>query len=122
MSFKSFIHMDENEAMMHLSQAIFAISSFLMVLGGVDIAVTGGVDFPGSPAVPLGGLLHVTLRSSGLELMSLGIILLAILPSLRILMVMAIYIRQRRWADVVIAAIVLLILASGTSLSRIFVK
>ena len=122
MSFRKFIHMDENEAMRHLSQAVFGISSLLMIAGGTEIAVTGDFRFPGNPAVPLHSLLHLGSMSAGLELMSIGIILLAALPSLRILLVTAIYARQRRWFDVATAMIVLLILVSGTSLSRLFVK
>jgi len=122
MSFEKLLRMDENEAMMHLSQVVFALASLLMIAGGIEIAVTGGVRFPGTPAVPIMDLLRLSFSSTGLELMSLGIVLLAVLPSLRILVVITIYIKQRRWFDVLTALVVLLILLSGTSLSRLFVK
>ncbi len=103
-----------------LSRLFAAMGLLLMIVGGLDYAIleTGELDIPGPAAVPFQDFVHLSSHPLGLWMMSLGILLLAIVPSLRVLVALLDFARRRRWEDVAAAIAVLVVLLSGAIFGR----
>ncbi len=81
----------------------------LMAVGFVDTVIFTPVhQFPGPVALPVDRLLHVAGVPWGLWAMSAGIVLLALLPFLRVLLALVLFLRQKAWGDVLASFIVLI--------------
>ncbi len=98
-----------------LSRAFAGLGLLFMILGGFDYASleTQKLDLPGPAAVQFRDFAHLSGHPLGLWMMSLGILLLAVVPSLRVLAALVDFAQQRRWEDVAAAVIVLAVLVSG---------
>jgi hypothetical protein len=93
--------------MQKVSLAISLLSLGLMVAGFLDMLVGGAMlSLPGISAVP-----PVALGGGGipasLEVMSVGILLLALLPIIRVLLAAWLYVRHREILNMVVALVVL---------------
>ena len=64
-------------------------------------------SLPGVSVLPLVMLLHPDTGTLGLEAMSAGIVLLALLPTARVLLALWLYLRQRSWLNSLAALVVL---------------
>lgn len=89
-----------------ISLVLSALAAVLMLSGLAGIMVGGGFwSVPGSPAPPLAALpFHAPL---GWAAMSLGIILLAVLPLVRVALAAKDYAQTKAWGDCLIALTVL---------------
>lgn len=79
---------------------------FLWFVGGSH----GPSTLPGEPGVPLQTLFRAVKQTPAFALMSLGIVLLGILPVLRVGLALAFYLRERARGDVLAAIAVLTLL------------
>ena len=81
----------------------------LMIVGFVTALLTHHhLAIPGRAALPFGRLFALHSISNGFSEMTAGIILLAALPTARILLAMWLYIRSRSLIDTIVAVVVLL--------------
>ncbi|HIC87976.1 MAG TPA: DUF1634 domain-containing protein [Anaerolineae bacterium] len=115
---KSRLHspLDIEIAMQRMSLALSLIALLLMVGGFGSYALTPGesLHLPGGSVVPLEQLIHLSASPAGLVLMSLGIVILAVLPAVRVLLALILYARQAAWTDAIIALGVLITLLFST--------
>lgn len=87
--------------------ALFGLS--LMLFGLVDgLSQTGSFSFPGPPTMSIEQIAHTYSSEIGLVMMSVGIILFALLPSLRVLLGIYKFIHNREIVNLIIATFVLL--------------
>lgn len=102
--------------MQRVSLVVSVSAVLLMASGFLEFALIPGdsLILPGAPAVPLGQLLHPTVHTLGIELMSLGILVLAMLPAIRIALALTIYVRRHAWQNAMAAVSVLFILLLST--------
>lgn len=90
------------------SLAVSVVAVLAMLLGLGVIIATGSLEaLAGEPAIPVSSWLHPTGASFGLFATSLGIVLLALLPGLRVLLAAALYAGRRELADAAVALVVL---------------
>lgn len=90
------------------SLAVSILAVLAMILGLGDILVSGSLDrLAGQPAMPVGSLLHPAGAPFGLLATSLGIVLMALLPGLRVLLAAALYAARREISDAAVALVVL---------------
>lgn len=95
--------------MQKVSRIVSVIALGLMVVGFVDLLVSGtSVTIPGGSVLSLPTLAHPGQAPISLVAMSTGIILLALLPSVRVLLALRLYLRQRDVVDTLVALVVLL--------------
>jgi hypothetical protein len=97
-------HLEVQE--MRVSQIVSLLAVVLM-LGGFAAVLAGGAVWavPGSPAPPLSALPYQHLF--GWTAMSIGIILLGVLPLLRVALAVKAYADARVWRDFLVAFVVL---------------
>jgi len=100
---------DLEATMQKVSMAI-SITAITLMLGGVADALLLHMPLalPGVSAQPLELLGHPPEGTMSLAIMSAGIVLLALLPTVRVGMALALYARKRHYQDAVVALIVLL--------------
>ncbi len=79
---------------------------FFWFMGGSN----EGPTLPGEPGLPLGSLLRAVGEVPSLALMSLGMVLLGLLPVLRVALALAFYLRERARRDALVAVAVLVLL------------
>ncbi len=103
-----------------ISRAVGTLALALMVAGGLDYMTLGAkvLGLPGPVALPLQDFVHIAGRPASVDLMSLGIVLLASIPSLRVLTAMAAAVHKHRWGDAAAAIAVLMVLVSGAILGK----
>ena len=109
-------HLSREESFSKTLSRLFAGMGLLfMILGGLDYAIRGTwkLDIPGPAAVPLQDFVDLSAHPFGMWMMSMGILLLVVVPSLRVLVALVDFARKRRWWDAVMAVIVLSVLLSG---------
>ena len=101
---------DDLETTMQKVSMAISIAAITLMLGGVADAVLlrMPMTLPGVSAQPLGLLGHPPEGTMSLAIMSAGLVLLALLPTLRVGMALALYIRRRHYQDALVALIVLL--------------
>lgn len=102
-----------------VSQAVSTAALTLMIVGFAAATLNGptakGLD---EPVVPLGQLVRSAAGSWPFAAMSVGIALLALLPSARVLLAAWAYLRQRNLTDVIVALLVLAELILSATLGR----
>ena len=92
-----------------VSQVVSAAGFSLMIVGFFLLLVREGLaSFPGDSAVPLGELTHVSQVPLPLLLVSVGMVLLAFLPAIRVFVKLVSSLRHRNTLTVVAAVVVLL--------------
>ena len=97
------------ETIMHKLSLIVSVTSLLLMIVGLTALVLGGgtLAILGPSVAPLGEMIRLRQHSFALVAMSLGIVLLALLPSVRVFIAAWLYLRRRHWLDMVIALVVL---------------
>jgi uncharacterized membrane protein len=100
---------DLEATMQKVSLAVSLISLGLMVAGFADM-VTNGASFsvPGNSVPPLSMFMRLSQVPASLAAMSAGIVLLALLPTARVLLALSLYFRRRDVLDGLVALIVFL--------------
>ena len=100
---------DPERRMARLSLLASAAALALMLTGFVMLLVSGEpYHLPGARALPLHAMLQPPQPALAVDVMSLGIVLLLVLPVLRIMISMIPFVRRREWFDVVVTLVVFL--------------
>jgi uncharacterized membrane protein len=100
-------HGDLEAWMQRISLATSLLSLGLMVFGFVDVLIHGAsLSLPGMVALSPLVIGPRTRASLGLVMMSAGIVILALLPILRVLLALSLYLRNRQVLNVVVALMV----------------
>jgi hypothetical protein len=100
--------------MQKVSLVISIISMGLMCAGLVDILI-GGTPYslPGAAVLPFGDLVHLHGGSIGTLAVSIGVILLGLIPGIRVTLALMLYVRIRdAFSTLVTIAVFLELLAS----------
>jgi uncharacterized membrane protein len=109
---------DDLEAtMQRLSLIVSLVGLGLMLAGFLDMLILGtSSSIPGVSVLPLPRFTHPSQVPTGLAAMSAGIVLLALLPSLRVLLAMWLYLRRHSLLNTLVALIVFveLLISMGT--------
>lgn len=103
--------------MRRVSQIVSAGAVLLMLAGLLGSTLSGSaLALPGGPVMPLHQFLQLPIHPLGLAAMSAGIVMLALLPVVRVLLALGIYVRQRVPIDALVALVVLveLLISMGT--------
>ncbi len=102
--------------MQRVSLGFSTVALLLMGAGFLEFALTpgGSLQLPGESAMAFDQILRPSSATLGLYLMSVGILILATLPAVRVLLALVLYLRQHIWRDVAAAFGVLLILLLST--------
>jgi uncharacterized membrane protein len=102
--------MDDVDVAMKKASSVIASAAAILMLGGLLwFWADRGLSFwPGDPVTPLIKLIHPSVFREPLPVMSAGLGLLSLLPGLRILLALGIYLRRRKIMEGIVAAIVLL--------------
>lgn len=88
--------LDLEGQMRRVSQVLSAVAVALMLAGLLGSMLSGSASsLPGSSVMPLSDFLQLSIHPLGLAAMSAGIIMLALLPVIRVLLALGIYVRQR---------------------------
>jgi hypothetical protein len=100
---------------MKRASLVVSLFAFVLMVGGLcwHMAARGLPAWPGDTVIPLTGLFHPRAADPAVLAISAGILLLGFLPAMRVILVLGIYAGRRRWADVVLAGIVVLELAAS---------
>lgn len=101
---------DNLEAMMQKISLIISLVALGLMIGGLIGALgSGGTPVTGATAtLSLSDFRHITKAPLWLATMSVGIILLALLPCTRVAIALWLYIRRKKVLDILAAFIVLL--------------
>jgi uncharacterized membrane protein len=98
---------DLETKMQKISLVTSLVGVALMAFGFADLIIQGGsLSIPGMAALSPLMIESGTRISSSLLAMSAGIVVLALLPILRVLLALALYLRKRQVLNVVVALIV----------------
>jgi hypothetical protein len=104
--------------MRKVSLVISLLGLGLMSFGLMDMLVGGNAfSLPGAYALPLGSLIHFPPGPTGLLFASSGVILLGLLPAIRVILALWLYLRLKDVFSMLIAVIVLLELLLSIRLS-----
>jgi hypothetical protein len=96
-------------AMQKISLGVSLLSLGLMIAGITLFLLRGNfVAVPGTSVLPASDFIHPLQYRTTMLIMSAGIILLALLPALRVLMALSLYIRSRVLINILAALIVLI--------------
>lgn len=109
--------LDLEGQMRKVSQIVSAGAVLLMLAGLLGSMLSGSaLALPGGPVMPLQQFLQLPIHPLGLAAMSAGIVMLALLPVVRVLLALGIYVRQRVPIDALVALVVLveLLISMGT--------
>jgi uncharacterized membrane protein len=103
---------DPNAWMRPLSMWVSGLAFLCMAVGFLWFVggSSGAFALPGEPGLPLGSLWRAVVQAPPLALMSLGMVLLGLLPVLRVALALAFYLRERAREDVLVAVAVLVLL------------
>ncbi len=94
--------------MRRISIAVSLVAVVLMFAGFVDLlAINGVATLPGAAALLPGELLHMGSQPWGVWAMSAGILLLALLPILRIVLTIILFVRARNLLDAALGLVIL---------------
>lgn len=101
---------DGLEAKMQKVSLVVSVAGLSLMASGFVGTLVNGASFsvPGGSVLPLPMLLHPSQIPVSLIAMSTGILLLALLPTARVLLALWLYIRHRDGLDTVVALIVVL--------------
>lgn len=96
-------------AMQWVSLVISMVGLGLMVAGFIDMLIVGAsFSVPGGSVLALPRLTHPSQVPVSLAVMSAGIVLLALLPALRVLLALWLYLRRHNILNALVALIVFL--------------
>jgi uncharacterized membrane protein len=100
----------ELEATMQKLALVVSLTGLSLMVSGFVIKLFIGMTWslPGLAVLPLPALAHPLQEPLSLDAMSAGIVLLALLPSARVLLALWLYIRQRNLVNVLAALVVFL--------------
>ncbi len=110
---------DLESDMRKVSALVSLIAILLMAAGFMDMVATRQVtSFPGASALPVPQVLDMASIGNmwGLWAMSVGILLLALLPMLRVFLSLWFFARDKDWLDMGVSLIVFLELLSSLHL------
>jgi uncharacterized membrane protein len=100
--------LDLEGQMRRVSQVLSAVAVALMLAGLLGSMLSGSaLSLPGSSVMPLSDFLQLPVHPLGLAAMSAGIVMLALLPVIRVLLALGIYVRQRVPVNALTALVVL---------------
>ena len=95
--------------MQFLSRLVSLIGIVCMAFGFVRLFIIRGVlILPGDPTLPLPEFLQISHEPLSILAMSVGILMLALLPSFRVLISLFTYIHRKDMVDVLVAFVVFL--------------
>jgi len=95
--------------MRKVSLVVSLLGLGLMSFGLIDMLIGGDAyALPGADVLPLGSLINFPSGPMGLMLASSGVILLGLLPAIRVIMALWLYLRLKDLFSMLIAMIVLL--------------
>jgi uncharacterized membrane protein len=95
--------------MQKVSLVVSLASLALMCFGLIDMLFSGdSFSLPGIAVVPLQRLISLNPEPLGLALASVGVLLLGLLPAIRVLLAVWLYVRSRNLFGTMVAAVVLL--------------
>jgi hypothetical protein len=98
---------DLDARMQQVSLIVSLVGLGLMLAGFVDLLLKHVTfAFPGDPVLPLPGFVHVSQVPVSLVAMSGGIVLLALLPAIRVLLALWLYLCRRSILNTLVALIV----------------
>jgi len=102
-----------------ISMLVSVVALGMMAIGFVATVIdTRHLILPGTSALPLAQMINTHLILSGLAAMTLGVVLLAVLPAARIFWAIWIYFRARSFLDVLVAIVVLAELFLSASIGQ----
>jgi hypothetical protein len=100
--------LDLEERMRKVSQIVSAAAVLLMLAGLLASILSGSaLSLPGGSVMPLRDFLQLPTHPLGSAAMSAGIVMLALLPVIRVLLALGIYVHQRVPIDALAALVVL---------------
>ena len=98
---------DVENGMKKVSLIVSLVGLSLMVIGFLDMMVnTASLSVPGASVLPLPALIHLSKLPLSLVTMSVGIVLLALLPTVRVALALWYYVRRHDALNIVAALIV----------------
>jgi uncharacterized membrane protein len=98
---------DLEATMQRVSLLISLVGLGLMVAGFIDMLIVGAsLSVPGRSVLALPKLAHPSQVPISLAVMSAGIVLLALLPALRVLLALGLYLRRHNILNALVALIV----------------
>lgn len=106
--------LDLERQMRRVSRVVSAAAVVLMLAGLAGTVLSGAaLSLPGGPVMALHDLLQLPIHPLALAAMSAGILMLALLPVLRVLLALGIYVRERVLLNALAALVVLIELLIG---------
>jgi len=95
--------------MQRVSLVVSLVSLGLMCFGLIDMIFSGdSLSLPGVAVLALKRLIFLHLLPPGLALASTGVLLLGLLPAIRVLLAIWLYVRSRNLFSTMVATVVLL--------------
>jgi len=106
---------EDLEVAMKRASLVVSLAALALMVGGLcwHLAARRLPVWPGDTVIPLAGLFHPRRADPAILAASAGMLLLGLLPAMRVVLALGIYAGRRRWADVVLAIIVVLELAAS---------
>jgi uncharacterized membrane protein len=97
------------ESIMQRASLLVSLAALGLMIGGLIDVLGSGISLTqATVALPPSALLHPTQAPPGIMAMSAGIVLLALLPSVRVVLALWFAVRRRHLGDIVVALLVLL--------------
>jgi uncharacterized membrane protein len=100
---------DVEKVMKKASLVVSLVGLGLMIVGFIDMLIApASLSVPGASVLPLPTLIHLSQSPASLVTMSVGIVLLALLPTVRVALALWYYVRRRDALNIVAALIVVI--------------
>jgi uncharacterized membrane protein len=100
---------DAEKVMKKASLVVSLVGLGLMIIGFIGVLIDPApLSVPGASVLPLPTLMHLSQSPASLVTMSVGIVLLALLPTVRVALALWYYIRRRDALNTVAALIVVI--------------
>lgn len=98
------------ERRMALLSLLVSLVALGLMLAGFAILMGGGQSYhlPGERALALHDIVHPLRSAAPVDVMSIGIVLLLLLPVIRIMIAVIPFARRRQWFDAAVTAVVFL--------------
>ncbi len=106
---------EDLEVVMKRASLLVSLAALALMVGGLSahLARERLAAWPGDAVIPLSGLLHPLAADPAVLVVSAGVLLLGLLPAMRVLLALGIYLGRRKSADVAVALVVILELAAS---------
>jgi hypothetical protein len=99
---------DKLEGLMRKVSLRLSLVALGLMVGGLIATLHSGISLTvDTAAIPVFAFRHIAQAPRGLVVMSAGIVLLALLPSVRVALAMYLYIRHRKGVEALVAMVVL---------------